>query len=60
RVLHGHPYVLARAHELALVTHQDQAALNNLLQQELSAAGITTHISVKAEQKAYLGKNGRR
>ena len=56
RVLHGHPYVLARAHELALVTHQDQAALNNLLQQQLVAAGIMTHISVKAEQKAYFGR----
>lgn len=56
RVLHGHPYVLARAHELALVTHQDQAALNNLLQQQLAAAGIMVHASVKAEQKAYFGR----
>ncbi len=56
RVLHGHPYVLARAHELALVTHQDQAALNNLLQQRLVAAGVVTHVSVKAAQKAYFGR----
>ena len=55
RVLHGHPYALARAHELALVTHQDQAALDNRLQQHLVAAGVMRHGSVKAEQKAYFG-----
>ncbi len=55
RVLHGNPYVLARAHELALVTSQDKAALEALLQRQLFERGIVARTSEKARQKAYLG-----
>ena len=55
-VLHGYPYALARAHELALVTQEDKTALDNLLQRRLMEAGISTHPSEKARQKSYLGR----
>lgn len=53
-VLHGNPYVLARAHELALVTNKDKAALDIALQQRLFEQGIESHTSEKARQKSYL------
>lgn len=55
-VLHGYPYALARAHELALVTQDDKAALDNLLQRRLMAAGLPVRPSEKARQKSYLGR----
>ncbi|MFP4343329.1 MAG: DNA double-strand break repair nuclease NurA [Anaerolineales bacterium] len=55
-VLGGHPYALARAHELALVTLQDRQALDALLQRRLLEAGVVVHPSEKARQKSYLGR----
>ncbi len=55
-VLQGYPYVLARAHEVALVTTQDKAALDQELQRRLIAQGIVPHESEKARQKSYLGR----
>ncbi len=55
-LLQGNPYVLARAHEEALVTHQDKAALEAQLQQQLLARGFSARESEKARQKSYLGK----
>lgn len=54
--LQGYPYVLARAHEAALVTTQDKAALDQELQRRLMAQGIVPHESEKARQKSYLGR----
>ncbi len=54
--LQGYPYVLARAHEVALVTTQDKAALDQELQRRLMAQGFVPHESEKARQKSYLGR----
>ncbi len=56
RLTAGHPYVLARAHELALVTTRDKAALEQRLFRELKARGLHPRPSAKARQKARLGK----
>ncbi len=53
-VLRGHPYVLARAHEEALVTARDKAALEQLIQRHLLALGIPALPSEKAAQKRLL------
>ncbi len=56
-VLGGYPYVLARAHEEALVTTQDKAALEQAIQRELlMATGELAEPSDKAKQKALLGQ----
>jgi len=56
QALNGYPYVLARAHEEALVTTADKAALDSEIQRQLIAQGILAHPSEKAQQKAFLGK----
>jgi len=56
QVLNGYPYVLARAHEEALVTTADKAALDSEIQRQLIAQGILARPSEKAQQKAFLGK----
>ena len=53
--LNGYPYVLARAHEQALVTTQDKAAFDAILERTLMEQGIMPQISEKARQKSYLG-----
>ncbi len=53
-VLRGHPYVLARAHEEALVTARDKAALEQFIQRHLLALGIPALPSEKATQKRLL------
>jgi hypothetical protein len=59
QVLEGTPYVLARAHEIALVTAQDKAALDAMLQRQLWQKGVPARISEKARQKSYLGRRRR-
>ena len=54
--LNGYPYVLARAHEEALVTTQDKVALEQAIQSQLFELGIVALPSNKARQKALLGK----
>lgn len=54
--LDGYPYVLARAHEEALVTTLDKAALEQSIQRELFGAGIWAQASDKARQKLLLGR----
>ncbi len=55
RPLNGYPYVLARAHEEALVSTQDKAVLDNLLLERLLRVGMVARTSEKAHQKALLG-----
>jgi len=55
-ILHGYPYALARAHELALVTQKDKTTLDNLLQRRLVEAGLSPRPSEKSRQKSYLGR----
>lgn len=50
----GYPYVLARAHELALVTQGERAELERLLQQVMLRNGIMPEISVKASNKLMM------
>ncbi len=54
--LDGYPYVLARAHEEALVTTQDKVALEQAIQRQFLEQGIVAQPSNKARQKALLGK----
>jgi hypothetical protein len=56
QALNGYPYVLARAHEEALVTTRDKAALEQSIQLELFDAGIFAEASGKARQKLLLGR----
>ncbi len=55
-VLNGYPYALARAHEEALVTTTDKAALDDEIQRRILEQGIVVRPSEKAQQKAYLGR----
>ena len=55
-VLDGYPYVLARAHEEALVTTQDKTSLEQAIQRELFSVGILAQPSNKARQKLLLGR----
>ena len=55
----GYPYVLARAHELALVTQGEKADLDGLLQQVMLRNGMMPEISVKASNKLLTGHVGR-
>lgn len=55
KVLNGYPYILARAHEMALVTSKDKAALDAYIQRSLLEQGLVRQISEKARQKSYLG-----
>jgi len=45
------PYVLARAHELALVTEDERAALDDLVSQIMWRNGLTPQLSTKAWTK---------
>jgi len=55
-VLDGYPYVLARAHEEALVTTQDKTALEQAIQLVLFSTGILAQPSNKARQKLLMGR----
>lgn len=52
----GYPYVLARAHELAVVTQGDKAELDSLLTQVMLRDGLVPEISVKASNKLLTGR----
>lgn len=54
QVLSGYPYVLARAHEEALVTAKDKRILEQAMQRELLRGGIYAEPSAKAQQKSLL------
>ncbi len=55
----GMPYVLARAHELAVVSQHDRLALDRALQAFLIEHGLPAEISQKEKAKRWLG-SGRR
>jgi hypothetical protein len=59
RATHGFPYVLARAHELAVITQQDQQAIQGLLIQLLSRHGIHAQPSGKSRAKGWTGAKRR-
>ena len=47
----GYPFILKAAHEEAVVTREDQAALEKIIQFELRERGIRTDISLKQAAK---------
>ena len=51
----AYPYVLARAHELAVVTQADKGELERLLGQVMLRNGMMPEISVKAGNKLLTG-----
>jgi len=58
RVPNGFPYVLVRAHELAVVTMEEREAFDQMVQGALIQRGIFSRISQKAQTKQWTA--GRR
>ncbi len=54
RLLH-YPYLLTRAHELALVTRQERTTLEQMLRTEMMRRGLRFEESPKANTKRYVG-----
>ncbi|HIC89483.1 MAG TPA: DNA double-strand break repair nuclease NurA [Anaerolineae bacterium] len=59
-VLTGYPYVLARAHELALVSQEERAAFEEMLRIQMVRQGLIPEMSRKAALKALTGGARRR
>jgi hypothetical protein len=55
----GFPYVLVRAHELAVVGQADRKALDDLLAASLARHGMLPRISQKAETKKWTAQRRR-
>jgi hypothetical protein len=58
--LTGLPYVLVRAHELAVVTHVERAELEKLLGQQMIRHGLSPQLSAKAAGKRLTAGQGPR
>lgn len=54
KVSPGYPYVLARAHEIAVVTNAERAEFENMIATQLTRQGLEAQPSEKAQQKALL------
>jgi hypothetical protein len=57
--LTGTPYVLVRAHELAVVTGVERAEFESMLEQQLIRDGLAPQLSAKAAGKQLTGSRGR-
>lgn len=55
--LTGYPYVLARAHELAVVSHHERAAFEQMLRVEMMRQQLPVEESLKQQQKDYLSRS---
>lgn len=53
--LTGYPYVLTRAHELALVSRHEREAFEQMLRVEFMRLGLLAEESAKQQQKRWLG-----
>mgnify|MGYP001813021346 CR=1 FL=1 len=60
RVIGGYPYVLARAHELALISTDERRSLEEMVIGALRRRGVDAQPSNKARQKALTGGARRR
>ena len=60
RVTGGFPYVLMRAHELAVVTASERRDFDQMVAGSLIRQGLTPSISQKAQGKAWTGAGKRR
>ncbi|MEM7029966.1 MAG: DNA double-strand break repair nuclease NurA [Chloroflexota bacterium] len=59
RITGGYPYVLARAHELAIIPPNEREALETKLAVSLTREGITPELSLKQHNKNLLsGREG--
>ena len=54
RVSIGYPYVLARSHEIAVVTNTERAEFESMIATQLTRRGLEAQLSEKAQQKALL------
>ena len=59
RVPNGFPYVLVRAHELAVVTSQERRELDELVHGAMLRQGLRPEISQKAQTKQWTGARRR-
>ncbi len=59
RTTAGFPYALIRAHELAVVTHEDRKSLEAMIQRSLLYQGVSTRHSQKAESKLWTKQRRR-
>jgi hypothetical protein len=55
----GFPYILIRAHELAVVTHEDRKSLESMIQRSLLQQGVAAGHSQKAESKLWTARRRR-
>ncbi|MBN1316772.1 MAG: DNA double-strand break repair nuclease NurA [Anaerolineales bacterium] len=55
QIVPGYPYVLARAHEIAVVTQENRREVENLIGGTMLQHGLMPKISAKAEFKSYTG-----
>lgn len=60
QVVGGYPYVLARAHELALISTDERSDLEQMVTGALRRRGLDPHPSEKARQKSLTGGAKRR
>ena len=54
KVSPGYPYVLARAHEIAVVTNAERAEFERMIATQLTRLGLDAQPSEKAQQKALF------
>lgn len=59
RATGGFPYVLVRAHELALITYVERRNLDQMLRRSLLHHGLLPRLSQKSQTKKWIGKRRR-
>ena len=59
KVSPGYPYVLARAHEIAVVTSTERAEFEKMIATQLIRLGIEAKLSEKQFQKSLLAAKRR-
>jgi hypothetical protein len=57
--LTGYPYVLARAHELAVVSNAERAQFDSMIERSMLRCGLRPATSIKAEMKRLTGAHRR-
>jgi hypothetical protein len=58
RLTGGYPYVLARAHELAIISSEEREAVEMMLAVEMRRQGLMPSLSPKQFNKTLLGNRG--
>jgi hypothetical protein len=56
RINGGYPYVLARAHELAIISTEERQAVEMMLSVEMRRQGLIPSLSAKQYNKSLLGR----